>query len=100
LGHWQKIGQFRNNHISIGAGAHTKISTTPYIFSRYYNKDGYEDKVVIVLGASGSTVVQVASLWLDGTTLRDFYSGQTAVVTGGQVTFVAASDTILIEEVK
>ena len=100
LAHWQKIGQFRNNHVAIGAGQHTKISTTPYIFSRYYNKDGYEDKVIVVLGANGSTTVQVASLWTDGTTLRDFYSGQTAVVTGGAVTFNASGDTILIEEVK
>lgn len=32
LAHWQKIGQFRNKHTAIGAGAHSKIADTPYTF--------------------------------------------------------------------
>ncbi|MBW7477848.1 starch-binding protein, partial [Paenibacillus oenotherae] len=36
--HWQKIGQFRNNHIAIGAGQHAKIADAPYTFSRTYEQ--------------------------------------------------------------
>lgn len=39
LSHWQKIGQFRNNHIAVGAGTHKKIADSPYTFSRIYEKD-------------------------------------------------------------
>ena len=98
LAHWQKVGQFRRNHPAIGAGVHAKIADTPYTFSRIYTVEGWTDKVVVVLGATGSTQVTVSTVWNDGTVVRDFYSGATATVTGGKATFTPSGDTILIEE--
>lgn len=95
LTHWQKVGQFRNRHIAVGAGTHTKISDSPYTFSRV--KD--DDKVICVLGASGSTTITVPSnIFADGTAVKDAYSGNTGTVSGGKVTITAASDILLIEK--
>ncbi|OHD13596.1 MAG: hypothetical protein A2086_09970 [Spirochaetes bacterium GWD1_27_9] len=101
LVHWQKVGKFRNKHISIGAGSHSKISDAPYAFSRTYNQNGVVDKTVCVLGASGSTSITVSSTFADGTSVRDAYTGNVATVSGGSVTFTADSNgVILIEENK
>lgn len=50
LTHWQKIGQFRNRHVAIGAGNHKKISDFPYTFSRH--KDN--DRVIVVFAGNES----------------------------------------------
>ena len=44
LSHWQKIGQFRNNHAAVGGGSHKKLSDKPYAFARVRG----DDKVVVV----------------------------------------------------
>ncbi len=44
VSHWQKLGQFRDKHDAIAAGAHTKLSDAPYAFSRVKG----DDKVVVV----------------------------------------------------
>ena len=44
LQHWQKLGQFRDKHLAVGAGAHNMISEQPYAFSRVKG----DDKVVVV----------------------------------------------------
>ncbi|MFD3261218.1 carbohydrate binding domain-containing protein [Paenibacillus lentus] len=99
LSHWQKVGQFRNRHLSVGAGSHAKIGDAPYTFKRIYSKHGIDDKVVVVMGASGSTQVNVSSVFADGSTLRDAYTGEEAMVTGGFATFTAhANGLILIEQ--
>ncbi|XID95592.1 carbohydrate binding domain-containing protein [Paenibacillaceae bacterium WGS1546] len=100
LSHWQKLGQFRNKHVSIGAGEHKQLQASPYAFSRTYHKNGIEDAVVVAVGASGSTAIDVGSVFPDGTLLKDAYTGATAVVAGGRVTFAAhANGVILIEEI-
>ncbi len=51
LQHWQKLGQFRQQHTAIGAGKHTELKQiSGYAFSRELGKD----KVVVVFG--GKTV--------------------------------------------
>lgn len=47
LEHWQKLGTFRKNHPAVGAGIHTQISSTPYVFSRTYTKENYTDLSLI-----------------------------------------------------
>ena len=94
LAHWQKIGVFRNSHIAIGAGNHSKIADSPYTFSRI--KDS--DKVVCALGSTGSVQVNVSSVFSDGTLVKDAYSGQTATVSGGTVTFTADSNAVILIE--
>ncbi len=96
LEHWQKLGQFRNRHIAVGAGVHQAIEVrnAGYAFARsWYGLDS----VVVVTGAQGPLRVPVGQIWADGTVLRDFYSGETAVVENSQVSFTAASGTLLIE---
>jgi len=92
--HWKIMGQFRNRHIAIGAGSHTKLKDSPYTFKR--EKD--DDKVVVVIDASGPTTVNVSGIWDNGTVLRDFYTGNTATVSGGNVTFTAGSKGVILIE--
>ncbi|MFK7937496.1 MAG: alpha-amylase family glycosyl hydrolase, partial [Saprospiraceae bacterium] len=99
LTHWQKLGQFRNNHNSIGGGDHQKLADNPYTFHRSLFAADQQDQAVVVIGASGSTTVNVGSVFPDGTELRDFYTGTVASVSGGNVIFTAHTNgVILIEE--
>lgn len=97
--HWQKLGQFRRNHPAVGAGQHKMISETPYIFSRSYSKGKYKDDVVIGLDLpKGKQAITVSSVFKDGTTVKDFYSGQTLQVKNGTITIATDSNIILIEK--
>ncbi len=102
LTHWQKLGTFRKNHLSIGGGSNTKLTSTSGIaFGRTYNKNGVNDKAAGVVGAGNNTdiTVDVSSLWEDGTTIINAYDGTDTVVNGGKVTFNSgAHGTILMEE--
>lgn len=95
LEHWQKLGRFRKAHPAIGAGTHSTISTSPYIFSRAYSQGDYADKVIVAIG-SGDAAVPVGELFAEGTVLTDFYSGESGTVKKGQVQFDTASDIRLI----
>lgn len=100
LSHWQRLGQFRNQHIAIGAGEHQQLQAAPYTFSRTYNKEGIQDKVVVVIGASGTTAVNVSSVYPDGTLVRDYYTGDEGIVQNGRVNVNAhPNGVILLEEV-
>ena len=106
LAHWQKVGSFRRNHLSVGAGSNTGLNATSGTafgrqYSYTYNGESKTDKVAGVVGANNNTsvTVNVASLWSDGTTLNNAYDGSSATVSGGSVTFNSgAHGTILIEE--
>lgn len=97
---WQKVGRFRRNHISVGAGQHSKIGSEPYTFSRTYSGtvqgEDYEDKVVVALpGKSGTFDISVGDVFEDGTALTDEYSGEVYTVSGGKVS-VTCDDTGVI----
>ena len=92
--HWQKLGQFRRNHLAIGGGTHQQLSSSPYTFSRTLDND----RIVAVVGASGNTSVNVSSMFPNGTELRDFYTESVATVSNGTVTFNAHSNGILLIE--
>ncbi|MBQ6626387.1 MAG: starch-binding protein, partial [Ruminococcus sp.] len=101
LKHWQKVGQFRKNHVAVGAGTHKAITATSgTAFAREYNKNGVNDTVFAVIAASKNTNVTltVGSYVSDGTLLKNTYDDQTATVSGGKVTFNSgANGTILVE---
>ena len=103
LAHWQKVGTFRNNHVAVGAGSHTALSATGgTAFSRNYNKNGVNDTVVCVVGANNNTSITITlnGAFKDGVTVMNTYTGDTAQVSGGKVTFNSgAHGTILIEQV-
>ena len=104
LAHWQKVGSFRNKHVSIGAGDHQQISgyssSTGYTFSRSYDNGVISDNIIATIGAPSNTnlAVDVSSLWSDGTIVTNAYDGTTATVTNGKATFnTGANGTILME---
>lgn len=102
LAHWQKVGQFRNNHVAIGAGSNTKLSATSGVaFARTYDKNGVSDKVAAVIDASSNAdvTIDVSTLWNDGQRLMNTYDQSSATVTDGKVTFNSGENgTILIQE--
>ena len=100
LEHWQKVGQFRNKHISVGAGTHKTLTTNSgAAFIREYNKNGVNDKVLCVIGAEPNTKVEVtldSTDFSDGTVITNDYDGTTGVVYNGKVKFsVGANGTVL-----
>lgn len=98
LEHWQKLGNFRKNHLAIGAGRHKKLSSKPYVFSRTYVKDGYKDKVVVGLDLpKGKKSISVKGFFGDGTQLLDTYSETIVRVENGRVVLENDFDTALLE---
>jgi alpha-amylase len=93
LFHWQKLGQFRAKHPAVGAGRHQMISESPYSFSRILDND----KVVVGLDLStGIKTISVGSVFEEGETLTDDYSGSTAVVSNGSVTIDSPFTIVLL----
>ena len=101
LTHWQKVGQFRNNHPAVGAGQHEKLEGDVYTFSRTYHlEEEDEDKVVVALPQkAGTYTISVGDVFEDGEVLTDAYSGQTYTVAGGtvQATTADATSPILLQ---
>ncbi len=96
LEHFQKLGQFRNRNVAVGAGEHEQISSSPYTFSRVYNEDGFDNRVVVAI-ADGNTEVEVSDVFADGTEVRNAYADETATVEDGTVSFTGENGVILIE---
>jgi alpha-amylase len=96
--HWAKLSRFRREHIAIGAGVHQAMQSSPYIFKRTYDKDGVRDKVVVALGLpiDKPASIPVHGVFVDGQTVRDAYSGTSAVVANGMVQFPAQNAVVLI----
>ena len=101
LAHWQKVGQFRNDHVAVGAGAHKALTAASGVaFSRTYNKNGVNDVVVCVIGANknASTTITLNGAFADGSKVVNTYTGEEATVAGGKVTVNSgAQGTILLE---
>ncbi|WP_108803457.1 alpha-amylase family glycosyl hydrolase [Aquimarina sp. Aq107] len=100
LTHYQKIGKFRREHISVGAGKHTKLQDTPYTFKREYDKNGFQDKALVYTGNDNdfTGVLDVFGMWEDGTELQDYFSGSLGTVTNGTVSFGTSFGLVLIGE--
>ncbi len=98
LAHWQKLGQFRNAHPSVGAGKHKRLGKKPYVFSRTYTKGDYKDKVVIGLDLpKGKKSLWVKGFFGDGTKLYDTYSETEVMVKNGKVVLENDKDIALLE---
>lgn len=96
--HWSKLGLFRRAHVAVGAGVHQKLSDQPYTFKRTYEKNGVSDKVVVALDLPTDKNVAIAlhGVFADGQKLKDYYSGKSAVVINGKVTFDSKNAILLI----
>jgi len=100
LTHWQKLGVFRRNHPSVGAGSHQMISETPYVFQRKLNRTDFKDAVVIGLELNeGTKTISVGNTFKEGSQLKDAYSNETAKVKNGKVTVDTPYSIVLLEEV-
>jgi len=98
LVHWQKLGKFRNDHPSIGAGTHEMISKTPYTFQRTFSKGDYHDAVVVGLDLNkGDKELNVSSVFKDDTSLLDAYSGVEVSVKNGKVKLDTPFEIVLLE---
>jgi alpha-amylase len=99
LTHWQKLGQFRNNHPAIGAGRHKMISQEPYVFSRTLQTEDFSETVVVGLEIEGEKKeINVTGIFEDGVTVRDAYSNQKVKVKNGVVAFNSQYNTVLLEK--
>lgn len=99
--HYQRLGKFRKNHPSVGAGVHEMISEKPYWFSRIYTKGNYTDKVVVGLDLpQGKKTAPVSSVFVNGALLKDAYSGEKAVVKNGKVELNTPYSIVLLEQSK
>ncbi|WP_299223475.1 starch-binding protein [uncultured Aquimarina sp.] len=98
--HWRKLGTFRREHVSIGAGSHQKLSDAPYIFKREYNRNGETDKALVFQGQDNdfAGALNVFGMWPEGTVLKDYFSDTTATVSGGTVTFGTTFGIVLVGE--
>lgn len=96
LSHWQKLGQFRARHASVGAGIHNEISNSEgFVFSRVLN----EDKVVVGIDLKGnSKSIKVEGIFENGTKIRDAYSGAESVVENGKLTLSSEFEIVLLEK--
>lgn len=104
LAHWQKVGQFRSNHVAVGAGANATVESTDasgVAFTRTYNKDGVEDSIAAVIASAANTdvTITVGSIFEDGTVVNNAYDNTQATVKDGKVTFNSGvHNTILVEK--
>lgn len=97
LAHWRKLGQFRKAHPAVGAGLHRELSKLPFVFSRTLNEGGVSDRVVIALDMKpGLGSIPVGSVFQDGATVLDYYSGQSVTVAGGSVRLAVDAPVVLL----
>ncbi len=96
LKHWQKLGQFRAKHMSVGAGKHELISEKDgLVFSRVRN----DDKIIAGINLpKGNKEIIVSSIFNDGEEVNDFYSNQTFMVKNGKVNVNSEFDIVLLEK--
>jgi alpha-amylase len=100
LEHFQKLGQFRNRNIAVGAGEHTMLQEKPYVFMRNYNQDGINNTVLVYEGDTGEVTLDVSKAFKDKTTVRDAYTGSVYTVKDGKVILaVHEKGLALLEEV-
>jgi alpha-amylase len=96
--HYAKLGLFRKAHVAVGAGVHQQLQAQPYVFKRTYDANGIHDKVVVALDlpAGEAAVIDVHGVFADGQKVKDYYSGKSAVVAKGKVSFAARNAVVLI----
>ncbi len=97
LTHWQKLGQFRNAHVAVGAGVHKMLSESPYYFVRSYESKNINDKVVVGLDLpKGKKEVSVENIFKNGTLLKDYYSNKNVEVKDGKVSIDTDFNIVLL----
>jgi len=97
LNHWCRIGQYRRNHPSIGAGRNFNIGKNT--FARVYKSNKYEDITVFALDQpKGIKVLDVKGYFKNGDLVTDVYSTVAAKVINGKVIINSPYDIVLLEK--
>ncbi len=101
LEHWRRLGRFRRNHPSVGAGVHRTLQAKPYIFSRTLESRGRIDRVLVAMDqGNGARRIPVFGTFPNGTELMDAYSGGRGKVVNGVVSLARGSSLVLLAELK
>ena len=105
LAHWRALGSFRARHVAIAHGAHAKLATAPYAFSRTEATEATEalgrgDRVVVAIDVAAGAVIPVGAAFADGEALRDAYTGAAYAVHAGSITAARASRLVLLERAR
>jgi alpha-amylase len=99
LRHWRKLGRFRQAHPAVGAGAHRRLQSEPYVFSRTLDRGGRVDRVVVALDHGvGAKSIPVGDVFPEGAELVDAYSGARGVVRSGAVALTTQFQVVLLAE--
>ena len=70
----------------------------PFIFSRQFTKENFNDQVVVGLGVSvGEKTIDVSKVFGNNVILLDKYSGKSAVVKNGKLVLDTNFDIVLLE---
>ena len=96
LKHWQLLGQFRKNHIAVGAGKQVSMGDNTY--ARVYEKNGESDKIIIKIAEKPEVSIDVSKYFNEGDELRNAYTGDISTVKVGKVKFNVVNNIVLIEE--
>ncbi|MEM1094495.1 MAG: hypothetical protein AAGJ10_07815 [Bacteroidota bacterium] len=99
---WEAVDGFRTAHPALAMGGHEVVSAeAPYIFHRRWKRANEQDDVVVALGASGRTMLNVSKAFADNAILRNAITGEVAFVGYGSVYFTPdETGILLVEEVK
>ena len=99
LAYWQKLGKFRAKHPAIGAGSHQQIQANPYVFSRKFSTEDFQDEVIVALHyAEEEKIIDVESIFSENDLLFDAFSEQQVKVVNGQVRLTSSYETVLLEK--
>jgi len=95
--HYARLGRFRREHPAVGAGLHSMLSEQPYVFSRSYQSESCNDRVVVGLDLSrGVKDLSVEGVFENGEELLDYYSGKEVKVKNGRVAVDSDFDIVLL----
>jgi alpha-amylase len=98
LAHWRALGSFRARHVAVARGAHARLSSAPYAFSRIDDARG--DRVVVGIDVAAGANIPVSGVFPEGQALRDGYTGGAYTVRGGAVRVERAARAVLLERVR
>lgn len=90
LRHFRKLGAVRRAHPAIATGRQKTLDTHTCL--RYDDRDS----ILIRVKPEDGRPIYVGDTFADGTVLSELYTGQTAAVAGGAVTFPRFENRIAI----
>lgn len=97
---WATLLDFRAKHPAIVSGVHERLQAKPYAFYRGVRTGRNSmDQVIVAVGASGKTRINVSSVFDDDVILKDVLTGEIALVVYGQVSLQAGPTGMLLLEV-